>query len=160
MGVYKHTVSGFDGYRIAVSVDGKLRQAYRKDHDEALALDAQFKADQLAARKLAAARAKPTKSASLRGGVRGIFFDRDDRAFVVRATLARFPVSQGTEAAWLAACQNLAQAKGIDMPADWPGRLPKRLPAKSKATRRRGSASQSGQTVEANVPQQRQLRQS
>ena len=136
VGVYKHTVSGFDGYRIAVSVGGKLRQAYRKDHDEALALDAQFKADQLEARKAAAARAKPTKSASLRGGVRGIFFDKDDRAFVVRATLARFPISQGTEEAWLSACQNLAAAKGIEMPEDWPGRLPKRLPNRSRCTRK------------------------
>ncbi|MBR9813108.1 hypothetical protein GYB61_04540 [bacterium] len=136
MGVYKHTVSGFDGYRIAVSVGGKLRQAYRKDYDEALQLNAAFKRDQLAARKQSAARAKPTKSASMRGGVRGIFFDRDDRAFVVRATLARFPVSQGTEQAWLRACQNLAQTKGIDMPEDWPGRLPKRLPSKPRTMRR------------------------
>lgn len=157
MGVYKHSVSGFEGYRIAVSVGGKLRQAYRKDHDEALALDQQFKADQLAARQLAAARAKPTKSSSMRGGVRGIFFDRDDRAFVVRATLARFPISQGTEAAWLAACQNLAAAKQIDMPEDWPGRLPKRLPAKAKPARR--SRQQTSDALEPQ-PQPRHLRQS
>lgn len=151
MGVYKHVVSGFDGYRIAVSVGGKLRQAYRKDYDEALALDAQFKADQLEARKHSAARAKPTKSASLRGGVRGIFFDRDDRAFVVRSTLARFPISQGTEAAWLSACQNLAAAKGIAMPDDWPGRLPKRLPSKPKPNRQRRpqSTEQSQITLQA-----------
>lgn len=96
----------------------------------------------------------------MRGGVRGIFFDRDDRAFVVRTSLARFPVSQGTEAAWLAACQNLAEAKGIDMPDDWPGRLPKRLPAKPKASRRREPANTSRQTEEAQIEAPgRQLRQ-
>lgn len=143
MGVYKHVVSGFDGYRIAVSIGGKLRQAYRKNLDEALELDAEFKKDQLEARKKSIMQAKPTKSASLRGGVRGIFFDRDDQAFVVRSTLARFPISQGTESAWTKACLDLAKAKGIAMPDDWPKRLPKRLPKKParSGTKRKRAAS-------------------
>ena len=134
MGVYKHVVSGFDGYRIAVSVGGKLRQAYRKNLDEALELDAEFKKDQAEARKKSIMQAKPTKSASLRGGVRGIFFDRDDQAFVVRSTLSRFPISQGKETAWTKACLELAKAKGIAMPDDWPKRLPKRLPKRPART--------------------------